>query len=118
MSVRQALAQLSELAGGPGPLLVVLVGPNGAGKSTFYRRYLKTTDLPFINADLLAQTLIQHGAPTGEETERLAAGLADKQRQERSLNAKASSPRRCSPTRSERRCGRCGTRRRRVTPSS
>jgi predicted ABC-type ATPase len=82
MAISLALRQLSELADSRGPLLVVLVGPNGAGKSTFYQRYLKSTNLPFINADLLAKTLIQNGAPTGEETERLAASLADKKRAE------------------------------------
>lgn len=80
MSVR--LDELSVLTQGRGPFMVVLVGPNGAGKSTFYRRYLKATTLPFVNADLLAQTLIASGAPEGEETERLAAGLADKRRAE------------------------------------
>jgi len=82
MSRPTALAQLSELAHGPGPLLVVLVGPNGAGKSTFYQRYLQATALPFINADVLARTLIEAGAPAGEATERLAADLAGKKRRE------------------------------------
>jgi predicted ABC-type ATPase len=63
-------------------LLVILVGPNGAGKSTFYQRYLKATRLPWVNADVLAQTLVQSGAPSGEETERLAAKLADRKRAE------------------------------------
>lgn len=74
--------RLVELASGPGPLLLVLVGPNGAGKSTFYQRHLQAIKLPFINADLLARTLIDAGAPAGEETERLAADLAERRRQE------------------------------------
>ena len=74
--------RLLELASGPGPLLIVLVGPNGAGKSTFYKRRLQAIKLPFINADLLARTLIDAGAPAGEETERLAADLAERRRQE------------------------------------
>lgn len=75
-------ARLAQLAQQPGPLLLVLVGPNGAGKSTFHKRYLAAIPLPFINADVLAQALIQAGAPAGEETERLAAELAEKKRQE------------------------------------
>lgn len=75
-------ARLAQLTQQPGPLLLVLVGPNGAGKSTFYKRYLAAISLPFINADVLAQTLIQAGAPAGEATERLAAELAEKKRQE------------------------------------
>lgn len=74
-------AHLFELAAQPGPLLVVLVGPNGAGKSTFYARYLSGIKLPFINADRLAQRLIESGAPAGEDTERLAAQLAETRRQ-------------------------------------
>jgi predicted ABC-type ATPase len=74
--------QLAKLAQQPGPLLLVLVGPNGAGKSTFYQRYLTTIKLPFINADVLARTLTEAGAPEGEATERLAADLAERKRQE------------------------------------
>jgi predicted ABC-type ATPase len=82
MSVHEAFLRLAELAQGPGPMLVVLVGPNGAGKSTFYRRHLHAIQLPFINADVLARTLIEAGAPAGEQTERLAADLAERRRQE------------------------------------
>jgi len=78
--VHPAFERLAELASEPGPLLVVLVGPNGAGKSTFYGRYLHALSLPFINADLIARVLIEAGAPAGEETERLAADLADRRR--------------------------------------
>lgn len=73
---------LAEWAQQPGPLLLVLVGPNGAGESTFYRRWLEAIPLPFINADVLAQALIGAGAPAGEATERLAAELTEKKRQE------------------------------------
>lgn len=74
---------LEQLARQSGPLLLVLVGPNGAGKSTFYQRYLGGgIDLPFINADVLARTLIEAGAPEGDATERLAADLAERKRQE------------------------------------
>ncbi len=76
------LAQLAKLTQQAGPLLLVLVGPNGAGKSTFYQQYLSSIKLPFINADLLAKTLIVAGAPEGESTERLAADLAEKRRRE------------------------------------
>lgn len=71
-------SRLAQLAQQTGPLLLVLVGPNGAGKRTFHKRNLSAIPLPFINADVLAQTLIQAGAPTGETTERLAAQLAEK----------------------------------------
>jgi predicted ABC-type ATPase len=82
VSISAAFARLSELAKGSNPLLVVLVGPNGAGKSTFYRRHLQGIKLPFINADLLARALVDAGAPVGEATERLAADLAERRRQE------------------------------------
>jgi predicted ABC-type ATPase len=39
------------------PILVVLAGPNGAGKTSFYRTYLRTSGLRFMNADVLAQEL-------------------------------------------------------------
>ena len=82
MSASDAFERLAELAHASGPLLVVLVGPNGAGKSTFYKRYLQAIELPFVNADMLASTLVDAGAPSGEATERLAAELADGRRQE------------------------------------
>lgn len=82
MAFPGAFEQLSELAKGTGPVLVMLVGPNGAGKSTFFERRLSSVKLPFINADHLAKTLIESGAPTGEATERMAAELADKRRRE------------------------------------
>ncbi len=39
------------------PDLVLLAGPNGAGKSTFYEVHLRTTGLPFLNADIVARDL-------------------------------------------------------------
>lgn len=75
-------SKLEALAGLDQPLLLILVGPNGAGKSTFHRRYLEAISLPFINADVLARTLVQSGAPEGEATERLAAELAENKRRE------------------------------------
>ncbi len=36
------------------PQLVMLAGPNGAGKSTFYDLFLSASQLPFLNADLVA----------------------------------------------------------------
>lgn len=35
------------------PQLVILTGPNGAGKSTFYDVFLRTSPLPFLNADVV-----------------------------------------------------------------
>jgi len=80
--MHSALQRLVELAASSSPLLVILVGPNGAGKSTFYRHNLAALDLPFVNADMIASTLVEAGAQAEEETERLAAKLADKRRQE------------------------------------
>ena len=54
------LAELAELlrrSGAPRPLLVMLAGSNGAGKSTFYDAYLASLELPFINADRIAEEL-------------------------------------------------------------
>lgn len=39
------------------PLLILLAGPNGAGKTTFYESHLKSLELPFLNADILAREL-------------------------------------------------------------
>ncbi len=39
------------------PIIVAVAGPNGAGKTTFYRAYLQSAGLPFINADVLARSL-------------------------------------------------------------
>jgi predicted ABC-type ATPase len=38
-------------------ILVVLAGSNGAGKTTFFRRYLESTFLDFVNADDIARAL-------------------------------------------------------------
>ena len=40
----------------PPPQLWMIVGGNGAGKSTYFKRYLKPTGLPFINADVIAKS--------------------------------------------------------------
>lgn len=53
----------------PAPRLLVLAGPNGAGKTTYYRTYLSTSGLLFVNADELVRTL---GVPNPE-----AANFAD-----------------------------------------
>ena len=37
--------------------LWMLAGGNGAGKSTFYQQFLAPTQLPFVNADILARQL-------------------------------------------------------------
>lgn len=39
------------------PLIVALAGSNGAGKTTFYHAHLCPTQLPFVNADVLADEL-------------------------------------------------------------
>jgi predicted ABC-type ATPase len=39
------------------PILVALAGPNGAGKSTFYRAFLASSALYFVNPDVLAEQL-------------------------------------------------------------
>ncbi|MGH9391650.1 MAG: zeta toxin family protein, partial [Vicinamibacteria bacterium] len=52
--------ELDELFGrsdAPPPLLIMLAGSNGAGKSTFYDACLASLELPFINADRIAEEL-------------------------------------------------------------
>ena len=77
-----SLDRLAQLAACQSPLLLILVGPNGAGKSSFYHRYLAALELPFINADVIGSALVKAGAPATEETERLAAHLAEQRRRE------------------------------------
>lgn len=36
------------------PVIIAIAGSNGAGKSTFYTTYWKQTNLPFIDADVIA----------------------------------------------------------------
>jgi ABC-type cobalamin/Fe3+-siderophores transport system ATPase subunit len=43
------------------PAILVLAGSNGAGKTTFYRSFLAKLELPFVNADLIAQDARGHG---------------------------------------------------------
>ena len=78
----EAFAALAEFGSRSGPVMIVLVGPNGAGKSTFYQRFLSGIKWPFVNADVLAKSLVDAGSPAGEETEILAAKLAEKRRQQ------------------------------------
>jgi len=78
--------RLAQLAASQSPLLVILVGPNGAGKSSFYHRYLAALELPFINADMIGRALTGAGAAATEETERLAAHLAEQRRREMVAN--------------------------------
>ncbi len=51
------------------PRLIFLAGPNGAGKSTYYRTFLSTSGLLFVNADEITRKL---GVPNAE-----AAKFAD-----------------------------------------
>ncbi len=60
-----------------GKQLWLLVGGNGAGKSTFYRQFLASTGLPFINADVLAKEL---DAEQPEAASYKAAKLAERLR--------------------------------------
>lgn len=63
------------------PVLVLLAGPNGAGKSTFFRDYLQSLELPFVNADAIARQL-REAAISGEaeDLERRAFEDAEEQR--------------------------------------
>ncbi len=59
------------------PDLWLLVGGNGAGKSTFYERFLRSKQIPFVNADLFARALW----PTEPEKHSYEAALiAEKER--------------------------------------
>lgn len=69
---------LRGLAQGGDPLLVMLAGPNGAGKSTFFKHYLRSEGLPFINADSIAAEL-GAGDPLAIAT--AATRLADRYRE-------------------------------------
>ena len=55
----------------------LLAGGNGAGKSTFYRLFLASTGLPFVNADILAKEL---NVEQPEVVSYKAAKLAEKLR--------------------------------------
>ncbi|NOY72997.1 MAG: AAA family ATPase [Gammaproteobacteria bacterium] len=57
--------------------LWLLAGGNGVGKSTFYRLFLASTGLPFINADILAKEL---DTEQSEAISYKAARLAEKLR--------------------------------------
>ncbi|WP_109486826.1 zeta toxin family protein [Occallatibacter savannae] len=39
------------------PIIIAIAGPNGAGKTTFYRAFLASSGLYFVNADLIAKEL-------------------------------------------------------------
>lgn len=84
----QELDELANLLGhrsDPAPLLIMLAGSKGAGKSTFYEAYLRSLNLPFVNADRIASQLRAGGrAPTPElrslPPEQAAQRIADEQR--------------------------------------
>lgn len=59
-----------------GKQLWVLAGGNGAGKSTFYRQFLNSNGLPFINADILALQLdAEHTEAVSYKAAKLAENL-------------------------------------------
>lgn len=60
------------------PLLVVIAGCNGSGKTTFYERFLASTELPYVNPDVIAKDLNGLGE---EERAGMAAALAETLRQ-------------------------------------
>jgi len=73
-ALRAALAQAA-------PVLVFLAGPNGAGKSTFFKAYLESLSLPFINADDIARRLRDAESPhPAENVDRLAFQTAEELR--------------------------------------
>ena len=51
------------------PFLIMLAGPNGAGKSTYHQVYLSHLNLPFLNADTLAN---ETGLDTYTSAEQIA----------------------------------------------
>ncbi|GGF35767.1 zeta toxin family protein [Williamsia phyllosphaerae] len=63
------------------PVLHLIVGPNGAGKTTFHDEILRpVTDLPFVNADIIAAELWPGDAAAHAYE---AATLASRERQRR-----------------------------------
>jgi predicted ABC-type ATPase len=59
------------------PIMVVLAGPNGAGKTSFFRAYLESSGLRFINADVLAQQLELNPYRAAELAEALRRQLVE-----------------------------------------
>lgn len=55
--IDEILRRLARPATDDGRFVLVLAGPNGAGKSTFHDVYLRSLDLPLVNADLIARDL-------------------------------------------------------------
>jgi predicted ABC-type ATPase len=53
------------------PIIVALAGPNGAGKSTFYRSFLESSCLRFVNADQIALQLRIDAYRAAEAAEQL-----------------------------------------------
>jgi dephospho-CoA kinase len=66
MVTTDALDALAEFGGRSGLVLIALVGLNGAGKGTFYERFLGAGEWPFVNADVLAESLVDAGYSEGE----------------------------------------------------
>lgn len=62
------------------PVLHVIAGPNGAGKTTLYERVIgPTTNLPFVNADLIAtETWPGEELEHGHDAARRAAETRDR----------------------------------------
>lgn len=66
--------RLERFLGQQRPVLVAIAGPNGAGKSSFYQIHLSAAALPFINADVLAESFKLNAYA--------ASGLADEIRRQ------------------------------------
>lgn len=57
------------------PIIVAIAGPNGAGKTTFFKSFLATTGLRYLNADLLGADLNVNPYSAAEIVEALRTAL-------------------------------------------
>lgn len=59
------------------PIVIALAGPNGAGKTTFYRAFLRSSGLRFVNADVIAKELKMDAYRAAQMADRFRQQLVD-----------------------------------------
>lgn len=69
-----------ELLLRPRPIIVVLAGSNGAGKSTFYRSFLEQSELPFVNAVVIAQRENLDAYPAARRADAVRRSLVEQRK--------------------------------------